>query len=45
MLLVVYNNCVGHEAVRSETLDIHVSLDIANTLQAWEGGARVLLRR
>jgi len=45
MLLVVYSNSVGHEAVRSDTLGIHVTANTANTWQASARSARVFLRR
>ena len=45
MLLVVHNNSVGHEAVRSDTLGIHVTANTTNTWQASWRSARVFLRR
>ena len=44
MLLVLYRNSVGREAVRSATLDIHVTVKTANTWQATARSARVFLR-
>jgi hypothetical protein len=45
MLLVVYSNSVGHEAVRSDTLGNHVIANTSNTWQTRAGRARVFLRR
>ena len=45
MLLVVYSNSGGHEAVRSDTLGIHVTANTANFWRASAGSARVFLRR
>jgi len=45
MILLVYSNSAGHEAVRSDTLGIHVTANKANTWQARAGSARAFLRR
>ena len=42
---MVYSNSVGHEAVCSDSLGIHVTANTANTWQASAGSARVFLRR